>query len=80
MQEIDATGQEAIENIIDKIGQTGIETLFCRVEPKICTIFKNAGFFAHYDASKIFHKRIDVFAYIKEKYGENVDIKTLTKK
>jgi len=78
VQEIDATGQEALENIVDKIEKTGIEILFCRVEPKICTIFKKGGFFAHYDQSKIFHKRADVFSYIKEKYGKKVDLQTLS--
>lgn len=77
VQEIDATGQEVIESIIDKIEKTGIEILFCRVEPKICAVFKNVWFFAHYDKSKIFHKRADAFTYIKEKYKKDVNLKTL---
>ncbi len=77
VQEIDATGQEVIENIVDKIEKTGIEILFCRVEPKICTVFRKVGFFAHYNKSKIFHKRLDAFTYIKEKYKKDVDLKTL---
>lgn len=77
IQEIDATGQEAIETMIEKLEKWGITVTLARLKQSHFKILEWSHFFDHYDRSKVFHKRHDALAYAKEQFGDAIDIEPL---
>jgi len=41
---IDSSGQEALENLLERFKNYGIDTYLCSVRPKILHNFMNTGF------------------------------------
>lgn len=68
VQEIDATGYEAMSEMFQKLEKAGISIFVARLRPNVLAVLDRAGFFETFDRSRIFHTRTPAIREIARKF------------
>ena len=77
VDQIDATGEEMLGHMFERLEEAGIEFYFSRVKFKVEDALKRSGLYAKIGAEHFFVKRTRALKVIKEKYGDSVDVSHL---
>lgn len=68
---IDATGEEMLHNLAERLGETGVELLFARAKKQIWDVFRRTGLTKKLGEDHFFALRTHAFNYAWEKLGDN---------
>ncbi|PID87508.1 sodium-independent anion transporter [Candidatus Gracilibacteria bacterium] len=79
LTDIDSSGQEVFENLINRLEKYGIEVYICSLRVKVIQKFIKTGYIKKFGKKKIFVKLKDVISYLDEEYGDEIDLKPLLK-
>jgi SulP family sulfate permease len=71
INEIDATGEEMLHELIKRLDSVEIEFLVARAKKQIMDIFRRSGFVEDLGKDKFFRLRSHAFKYAWEKLGDN---------
>ena len=77
VDQIDATGEEMLGHMSERLAEAGIEFYFSRVKFKVEDALKRSGFYNKIGAEHFFVRRTRAIKVIKEKYGDSVDVSHL---
>ncbi len=77
VDQIDATGEEMLTQMSMHLKEAGIEFYITRPKFKLTDALKRSGLYGIIGEEHFFAKRVRALKYIKEKYGEKVDISHL---
>ena len=72
--QLDATGEEMLKNIFDRLQSVGIELYIARPKLQIENALKRSGLYQHIGESRFFRQRTDAVKAAKEKMGDEIDI------
>jgi SulP family sulfate permease len=68
---IDATGEEMLHNLVERLGETGVELLFARAKKQIWDVFRRTGLTKKLGDDHFFALRTHAFNYAWDKLGDN---------
>ncbi len=71
INEVDATGEEMLHELVTRLDSLGIELLIGRAKKQIMDIFRRSGFIDHLGKDKFFRLRTHAFNYAWGKLEEN---------
>ena len=71
INEVDATGEEMLHELVTRLDSLGIELLMGRAKKQIMDIFRRSGFIDHLGKDKFFRLRTHAFNYAWSKLEEN---------
>jgi SulP family sulfate permease len=71
MNQLDATGEEMLVQLTERLSSTGIEVLFARVKQQIMEVLVRAGFVEQFGDWRFFRRTEHALEYAWEKLGEN---------
>ena len=77
VDQIDATGEEMLSHMSERLAEAGIEFYFSRVKFKVEDALKRSGLYDEIGAAHFFDRRVRAVRAIKEKYGDEVDVSHL---
>ena len=77
VDQIDATGEEMLRHMSDRLSEAGIEFCISRAKFKVTDALKRSGLYDAIGAERFFSKRTKAIKAIKEKYGNSVDVSHL---
>ena len=77
VDQIDATGEEMLRHMSDRLSEAGIEFCISRAKFKVTDALKRSGLYDAIGAERFFSKRTKAIKAIKEKYGDSVDVSHL---
>ena len=77
VDQIDATGEEMLSHMSERLAEAGIEFYISRVKFKVEDALKRSGLYDEIGAAHFFDKRTRAIKAIKEKYGDTVDVSHL---
>ncbi len=63
INEVDATGEEMLHELVTRLDSLGIELLFARAKKQIMDIFRRTGFIEHAGKERFFRLRTHAFNY-----------------
>ena len=70
INEVDATGEEMLHELVTRLDSLGIELLIGRAKKQVMDIFKRSGFIDHIGKDKFFRLRTHAFNYAWSKLEE----------
>jgi len=70
VNEIDATGEEVIGNLHDRLGQGGVQVLIARTKRQTMEIFERSGLAEEIGHAHFFRTRTDAIEYARQQLGE----------
>ena len=70
INEVDATGEEMLNELVTRLESLGIELLMARVKKPVMDILKRSGFVEHWGRDKFFRLRTHAFNYAWGKLDE----------
>lgn len=68
---IDATGEDMLSVLTDRLHKSGIEVLFSRMKKQVTDTLERTGFIAHVGAARFFRRTDLALEYVWEKLGDN---------
>lgn len=68
---IDATGEEMLHNLIERLGETGVELLIARAKKQVWDVFRRTGLTKKLGEDHLFALRTHAFNYAWERLGDN---------
>jgi SulP family sulfate permease len=71
MNQIDATGEEMLRELVERLGEEKIEVLFFRFKKPIIDMLKKTGFIAEGKENNFFRKSDDALEYAWGKLAKN---------
>jgi SulP family sulfate permease len=71
MNQLDATGEEMLVQLTERLSSTGIEVLFARAKKQIMEVLVRAGFVEQFGGWRFFRRTEHALEYAWEKLGEN---------
>jgi SulP family sulfate permease len=77
VDQIDATGEEMLSHMSERLAEAGIEFYISRIKFKVEDALKRSGLYKKIGAAHFFDKRARAIKAIKEKYGDTVDVSNL---
>ena len=77
VDQIDATGEEMLRHMSDRLSEAGIEFCISRAKLKVTDTLKRSGLYDAIGEEHFFSKRTRAIKAIKEKYGDSVDVSHL---
>ena len=77
VDQIDATGEEMLSHMSERLEEAGIEFCISRVKFKVEDALKRSGLYDVIGEEHFFDKRTRAIKAIKEKYGDSVDVSHL---
>lgn len=77
VDQIDATGEEMLTHMSERLAEAGIEFYISRAKFKVTDALKRSGLYDVIGEQHFFAKRIRALNAIKEKYGDEVDVSHL---
>ena len=69
MNQLDATGEEMLVQLTERLSSTGIEVLFARVKQQIMDVLVRAGFIKQFGDWRFFRRTEHALEYAWEKLG-----------
>ncbi len=72
--QLDATGEEMLKNLFDRLQSIGIELYIARPKIQIEQALKRSGLYQHIGAERFFRQRTDAVRAAKEIMGDEIDI------
>ena len=77
VDQIDATGEEMLAHMAERLKIGGIEFVLTRPKPKLVSALKRSGLWDLIGEERIFDRRYNAIKTIKARYGDEVDIRHL---
>ncbi|HIQ14201.1 MAG TPA: sulfate permease [Leucothrix sp.] len=77
IDQIDATGEEMLVHMSERLAHAGIEFYLTRPKVKLTDVLQRSGLLDKIDKEHVFSRRRDAIKAIKEKYGNTVDVQHL---
>ena len=77
VDQIDATGEEMLAHMAERLRHAGIEFFITRPKPKLLSALQRSGLYDIIGGERIFSRRKAAIREIKARYGEAVDIRHL---
>ena len=77
VDQIDATGEEMLMHMSERLEETGIDFYITRAKFKVTDALKRSGLYDRIGEDQFFGKRVFAMDAIKEKYGDTVDMSHL---
>jgi SulP family sulfate permease len=71
INQIDATGEEMLRHLADRLSKSGIELLFTGLKKQVLDTFQRTGFYAVADAHRFFRTEAQALDYAWERLGED---------
>ena len=71
INEIDATGEEMLHNLAERLGETGVELLIARAKKQVWDVLRRTGFIDKIGEDHMFALRTQAFNYAWDKLGDN---------
>jgi SulP family sulfate permease len=72
--QLDATGEEMLKNLFDRLQSIGIELYIARAKVQIEQALKRSGLYQHIGSARFFRQRTDAVRAAKEIMGDEIDI------
>lgn len=72
--QVDATGEEMIKNLFERLESVGIELFLARPKKQVIDAFRRSGLLQKIGEQRIFRQRTDAVKAGKEKLGDEIDI------
>ena len=72
--QLDATGEEMLKNLFDRLQSIGIELYIARAKVQIEQALKRSGLYEHIGSARFFRQRTDAVRAAKEIMGDDIDI------
>lgn len=79
VDEVDATGEEALGRIAERLSAAGIEFYIARAKVDVFNALTRSGLVAKIGEERFFRERTEASMYAKEKLGDEVDIEPILK-
>jgi len=77
VDQIDATGEEMLRQMSDRLAEAGVEFCISRAKPRIIDVLQRSGLYDKIGEEHFFSKRTKAIQKIQEKYGDSVDVSHL---
>ncbi len=77
VDQIDATGEEMLAHMAERLRHAGIEFCISRPKPRLVSALKRSGLYERIGEERIFDRRKTAIKTIKVKYGDEVDVRHL---
>lgn len=77
VDQIDATGEEMLAHMAERLRHAGIEFCITRPKPKLLSALKRSGLYEVIGAERVFSRRKIGIQTMKEKYGDEIDVRHL---
>ena len=77
IDQIDVTGEEMLAHMSERLQHAGIELFITRPKFKLIDVLQRSGLYDKIGETHFFSKRRNAFAFIKEKYGHEIDMEHL---
>jgi len=77
--QFDATGEEMLKNLFDRLEAVGIELYIARAKKQVRDALIRSGLMQHIGEERFFRQRTDAVKYAKEKFGGEIDIEPYLK-
>lgn len=77
VDQIDATGEEMLAHMAERLRHAGIEFCITRPKPKLLSALKRSGLYEVIGAERVFSRRKFGIQTMKEKYGDEIDVRHL---
>lgn len=71
INEIDATGEEMLAQLTERLEKAGIQVLVTRIKKQVMDILRNSGFLDHVGENRIFRKNEEALDYAWKILGNN---------
>ena len=71
INEIDATGEEMLHHLAERLGETGVELLIARAKKQVWDVLRRTGFIDKIGEEHMFALRTQAFNYAWDKLGDN---------
>jgi len=71
---IDATGEEMLSHLSERIKAAGIELYITRAKFMVTDVFKRSGLYSKIGEDHFFAKRITAIQHIQKEYGDEIDV------
>jgi SulP family sulfate permease len=71
INQIDATGEEMLRHLADRLSKSGIELLFTGLKKQVLDTFQRTGFYAVADAHRFFRTEAQALEYAWQRLGED---------
>ena len=71
INEIDATGEEMLHNLAERLSETGVELLIARAKKQVWDVLRRTGFIEKIGEDHMFALRTQAFNYAWDKLGDN---------
>jgi len=78
--QVDATGEDMLEKLVDRLKAVGIELYIARSKDHIYKTFERSGLIARLGADHFFRERTLAIQQAKERFGPDIDIEPYLKK
>ncbi|MEE9304518.1 MAG: sulfate permease, partial [Thiotrichaceae bacterium] len=72
--QLDATGEEMLKNLFDRLQSIGIELYIARAKIQIINALKRSGLYQHIGDARFFRQRTDAVRAAKKIMGDEIDI------
>ncbi len=72
--QLDATGEEMLKNLFDRLQSIGVELYIARAKVQIEQALKRSGLYEHIGSARFFRQRTDAVRAAKEIMGDDIDI------
>jgi len=79
VDEVDATGEETLGRIAERLSAAGIEFYIARAKVDVFNALTRSGLVAKIGEERFFRERTEASMYAKEKLGDEVDIEPILK-
>lgn len=77
--QVDATGEEMVKNLFERLESAGIELFLARPKKQVVAAFRRSGLLQQIGEERIFRQRTDAVKAAKEKFGDDIDIECYLK-
>lgn len=77
VDQIDATGEEMLAHMAERLRHAGIEFCITRPKPKLLSALKRSGLYEVIGAERVFSRRKIAIQTMKEKYADDIDVRHL---
>ncbi len=77
VDQIDATGEEMLAHMAERLRHAGIEFCITRPKPKLLSALQRSGLYEVIGEERVFSRRKIGILTMKEKYGDEIDVRHL---
>ena len=74
INEVDASGEEMLAQLTDRLAKSGVEVLLTRIKKQVMDVFRSSGFLEHVGEHRIYRKNEEALEYAWSKLGNEHEV------